>query len=529
MPEKFLPLGIQDFETMRKGNFVYVDKTEYINKLIHPIQAFYFMSRPRRFGKSLLVSTLGYFFEGRRDLFEGLWIAENTDWKWEQHPVVKIDFNQISHETVEKLREGLSYALNDIGENNGIEIKGNLLAENFRELIIELEKRYNSSVVVLVDEYDKPLISHLGKGAAELEIAKQNRDVLKQFFGVLKGQDVSGALRLVFITGVSKFSRVSIFSDLNNLDDLSMQSPFNEMFGYTEDELEQYFRHYIKSMANTLKLSYRECKVQLQTWYNGYRFTEKDEKVYNPFSILNALKNRNFKNYWFETGTPSFLMNLIREKDYAIPSLERLSLPEESFTTYDLETLDLEPLLFQTGYITINDYDGIMYELGYPNQEVKTSFLSYLYRQLSLVKDAQLKNSYKLISLHLANRELDKFIDLVNNILAAIPYNLIANQAESYYHSLFYLMLSASGVNVFTEIMASRGRMDIAVEYPDKVYIIELKCNQKADQAIQQIKDQHYADRYLPSGRHIYLVGINFSTSKRCITDWKWEQLVVAV
>jgi len=525
MPEKFLPLGIQDFETMRKGNFVYVDKTEYINKLIHPIQAFYFMSRPRRFGKSLLVSTLGYFFEGRRDLFEGLWIAENTDWKWEQHPVVKIDFNQISHETVEKLREGLSYALNDIGENNGIEIKGNLLAENFRELIIELEKRYNSSVVVLVDEYDKPLISHLGKGAAELEIAKQNRDVLKQFFGVLKGQDVSGALRLVFITGVSKFSRVSIFSDLNNLDDLSMQSPFNEMFGYTEDELEQYFRHYIKSMANTLKLSYRECKVQLQTWYNGYRFTEKDEKVYNPFSILNALKNRNFKNYWFETGTPSFLVNLMKENNYPVPEIEHLKLHEHSFTTYDLENLRLEALLFQTGYITITDYDGIFYSLSYPNQEVKTSFADFIYSELVEIRSPSLKDRYRLLAVLLQQQKIDEFIEVVNSILASIPYSHIARQDESYYHTVFYLMLSASGVLVQTEVLTSIGQIDIAVEFSDKVYIIELKCNQAADKAIAQIKERRYSEKYFSSGRDIYLIGINFDTAKRRITDWKWEKL----
>ncbi len=400
-----------------------------------------------------------------------------------------------------------------------------MLTENFKELIIELEKKYNKAVVILIDEYDKPLISHLGKGAAELEIAKQNRDVLKQFFGVLKGQDVSGALRLVFITGVSKFSRVSIFSDLNNLRDLSMNPQYASCLGYTEEELRRDFGSYIENLADALQMAPEKCLATLHDWYNGYRFTAQPAKVYNPFSILNVLQDQQFKNYWFETGTPSFLVNLIKEKDYPIPSIEKLTLPEDSFTTYDLETLDLEPLLFQTGYITINDYDGIMYELGYPNQEVKASFLSYLYRQLSLVKDSQLKNRYKLLSLHLANRELDKFIDLVNNILAAIPYNLIANQAEQYYHSLFYLMLSASGVQVFTEILTSQGRIDMAVEFPDKVYIIELKCNQTAAKAIEQIKDHNYADRYLPSGRQIYLIGINFSTSERCITDWKWEQL----
>ncbi len=443
MSEKFLPLGIQDFQDMIQGNFVYVDKTNYIHELLRPPKAFYFFSRPRRFGKSLLVSTLGYLFEGRRDLFEGLWFAENTDWKWEKHPVVKIDFNGIDHNNPEELRRGLLDRILEISIIYKVELTSTQLAGSFSNLISNLHKKYNQGIAILIDEYDKPLISHLGKGEQKLEIAKQNRDILKQFFGVLKGQDVVGALRLVFITCVSKFSRVSIFSDLNNLDDLSMQPEFGTLLGYTEDELENYFHDFIHKMSHKILINYSECKTQLKTWYNGYRFTEKNEKVYNPFSVLNALKKKDFKNYWFETGTPSFLLNLIKEKDYPIPAIEKLTLPEEAFTTYDLDTLELEPLLFQTGYITINEFDEIMYELGYPNQEVKVSFLSYLYQHFSLVKDTQLKNQYKLISLHLKKGAIDSFIQLINSIFAAIPYNLIANQAENYYHSLFYLMLSA--------------------------------------------------------------------------------------
>ena len=409
MAEKFLPLGIQDFEDMIEGNFVYVDKTKDIYELIRSPKAFYFLSRPRRFGKSLLVSTLGYLFQGRRDLFNGLWIAENTNWKWEKHPVVKIDFNGINSSTPSLLTKSLTNLIFTIGKEYKISLQSKMIPNGFVELIKKLQSKYEKDVIILIDEYDKPLISHLGKGEKELEIAKQNRDVLKQFFGVLKEQDVSGALRLVFITGVSKFTRVSLFSDLNNLDDLSMESQFSAMFGYTEDELENNFHNYIKIMANKLAISYQECKDQLQSWYNGYRFTEKFEKVYNPFSVLNALKKKKFQNYWFETGTPSFLVNLIKENDYPIPTIEKLTLPEDSFTTYDLETLDLEPLLFQTGYITIEDHDDIMYQLSYPNQEVKVSFLSYLYKHFSLVKDTQLKNQYKLISRYLKHNNLESF------------------------------------------------------------------------------------------------------------------------
>jgi len=525
MTETFLPLGVQDFETMRTENFVYVDKTEHIFKLIAPAQAFYFMSRPRRFGKSLLVSTLGYLFQGRRDLFKGLWINKNSDWNWGKFPVVKIDFNGIDYNNAEELRKGLLDRIFEISKTYGVELTSTQLSRCFANLIKELHSKYKQNVVILVDEYDKPLISHLGKGDKDLEIAKENRDVLKQFFGVLKEQDVSGALRLVFITGVSKFSRVSLFSDLNNLRDLSMNTQFSTFLGYTDEELEKYFMSYIGSLAKYLKVSNGECLMELQAWYNGYRFTRRADKVYNPFSILNVLQDKEFKNYWFETGTPSFLVNLIKENDYPIPSIEKLTLPEESFTTYDLETLDLEPLLFQTGYITIQDLDEIMFELSYPNQEVKVSFLSYLYKHFSLVKDTQLKNRYKLISRYLRNGEIENFIELVNSILAAIPYNLIANQAESYYHSLFYLMLSASGVLVLTEILTSQGRIDIAVEFKDKVYIVELKCNQSAEKAIAQIIAKKYADKYKASGRDIILIGINFDTSMRAIADWKWENL----
>lgn len=525
MPEKFLPLAIQDFRDMIERNFIYVDKTQYIYELVRVPKAFYFMSRPRRFGKSLLVSTLGYFFEGRRDLFEGLWIAENTDWKWEKHPIVMIDFNDIDHHNPEELRKGLLNRIAEISKNYNVAITSPQLSRGFSNLIVSLNKKYGQEIVVLVDEYDKPLINHLGKGAAELEIAKQNRDVLKQFFGVLKGQDVSGALRLVFITGVSKFSRVSIFSDLNNLDDLSMQSSYGEILGYTETELEHYFHAYIERMANELSLSYDECKARLQTWYNGYRFTEKDENVYNPFSILNVLKNKDFKNYWFETGTPSFLVNLMKENNYPVPEIEQLKLHEHSFTTYDLENLRLEALLFQTGYITIIDYDGIFYSLSYPNQEVKASFADYVYSELVEIRSPSLKDRYRLLAVFLQQQKLDEFIEVVNSILASIPYSHIARQDESYYHTVFYLMLSASGVLVQTEVLTSIGQIDIAVEFSDKVYIIELKCNQAADKAIAQIKEKRYSEKYVTSGRDIFLIGINFDTSERRITDWKWEKV----
>jgi hypothetical protein len=376
--KKFLPVGVHIFAEMINGNFVYVDKTRWIYEMARIPQAFYFLSRPRRFGKSLLVSTLRALFEGRKELFKGLWI-ENSDWAWRPHPVVQIDFSEIQLTDAKTLEQSLLAALDQLAEPYAIRLEQNLLANKFVELLTELSKKFGEKTVVLIDEDDKPIITHLGKGEAGMQIAKQSRDLLKNFFGVLKGANVANFIRFVFITGISKFSKVGIFSDLNNLEELSMQSDYAELLGYTDDEISRYFKDYVPALAAANGLSNEDCLERLRTWYNGYRFSQKDAKVYNPFSILNALKSRSFKTFWFETATPSFLVNLIKERDYPIPNIENLEVQELAFSTYDLENLQLEALLFQTGYITIHEYDGILYRLGYPNQEVKTSFLSYLY------------------------------------------------------------------------------------------------------------------------------------------------------
>jgi hypothetical protein len=520
--EKFLPISVRDFEQMIAGNFVYIDKTHHIYEMVRIPQAYYFLSRPRRFGKSLLVSTLKALFEGRKELFKGLWI-ENSDWRWQPHPVLELDFSEVDLTDVETLQASLSNRLNHLAGLHGIQLRHHLLTDKFVELILETGKKHQEKVVVLVDEYDKPIITHLGKGEAGLQLAKQSRDLLKNFFGVLKGAHVSSSLRFVFITGVSKFSKVSLFSELNNLEDLSMQSDYAELLGYTEGEIVHSFKDYIAALAKETGLDYDDCLERLQTWYNGYRFSQKEAKVYNPFSILNALKSRSFKTFWFETGTPSFLVNLIKEQNYLIPQIENLEIPETAFSTYDLENLRLEALLFQTGYVTIHAYDGTLYRLGYPNQEVKTSFSDYLYDGLVDLPDTVLKSQFKRLHQHLEQKDLAQFIETTNAILSAIPYTQQQEQGEAYYHTVFYLMIAASGVLVQTEALASRGRMDIAVEFKDKVYIIELKCNQPAEKALAQIREKGYHEKYVQSGRKIYLLGIDFDTEKRAITEWKLE------
>jgi hypothetical protein len=522
--EKFLPISIQNFEEMITGNFVYVDKTKYIYEMVRIPQAYYFLSRPRRFGKSLTVSTLKFLFEGRKELFKDLWIGK-SDWSWQKHPVVVIDFSEISMANPEKFEVSISALLDELANFYGIHLKHSMLKEKFKELIVTLRNKFNQKVVVLVDEYDKPIIEHLGKGDAHLEIAKANRDILKQFFGVLKGINVSAALRLVFITGISKFSRVSIFSDLNNLEDLTMQNAFSTILGYTEEELHQYFDDEIKILAEISKTDREDMYQKIQDWYNGYRFATKDVKVYNPFSILNLLKLKEFKNYWFETATPSFLVNLIKEKKYPIPDMEKLELSEIRFSSYDLDRLSLEPLLLQTGYLTIQDVKENIYTLNYPNQEVKVSFLSYLYDQIVETPSTAIKEQFTRLHEYLNQNEIDRFIDTVNAILSSIPYQHIYDQDEHFYHTVFYLMLSASGAQVHTEVLTSVGRIDMEVYFEDKIYIIELKCNQAADKAIEQIKKMKYFEKHKGNSKKILLMGINFDTEQRRIMDWKIENI----
>jgi hypothetical protein len=522
--EKFLPISVQNFAEMITGNFVYVDKTRYVYEMVRIPQAYYFLSRPRRFGKSLLVSTLKALFEGRKGLFKGLWI-ESSDWPWKPHPVVTVDFSQVKLTTAATFEESLSSALDQIAAPHAIQLKHNLLANKFVELITEMHKKYREKIVVLVDEYDKPIITHLGEGEAGLQIARQIRAVSKEFFGVLKGADVAAALRLVFITGISKFTKVSIFSELNNLQDLSMRASYAGLLGYTREELERYFSDWIAEFARRQQTTPEEILQLLREWYNGHRFSEDALQVYNPFSVLNALTEHKFKPFWFETATPSFLINLIQERDYPIPNLENLRVQDATFSTYELENLQLEALLFQTGYLTIHDYDGLLYRLGYPNQEVKTAFLNYIYHRLVKIADSTLKAQFVHLHQYLAQDDLAQFIQTTNAILSAIPYTQIGGQDEAYYHTVFYLMLSASGVLVHTEPLSAHGRMDIAVEFKDKVFVVELKCNQSAEAAIRQIHDKRYHDKYAQSGRKIYLLGINFNTKERAITDWRLEAL----
>ncbi len=364
---KYLPTDVSDFHTMVQGNYLYVDKTHFIYKLFSKGKRYYFLSRPRRFGKTLLISTLKEFFSGNKELFKGLWLyTSNHDWA--EHPVIHLDFSTIAHRTPEHLEASLRYTLETIAQNYTITLEATILEDMFTSLIRKLSER--NKVAILIDEYDYPLLSHLH----DIEVAKKMREILKSFYGVLKGLDPH--LRAIFITGVSKFSKTSIFSGLNNLDDLTLDPIAASLLGYTQEELETYFSNNIAEIAEVHSTTSENIREIMKIWYHGYRFSSHEAKVYNPYSILYYLDKKELKNYWFESGTPFFLIQFLK-KHYT--SLEGLEYAE--FTTTGLGTVDLEDippitLLFQTGYLTIINYDSVTskYKLGYPNKEVHESF-----------------------------------------------------------------------------------------------------------------------------------------------------------
>ena len=517
-----LPVGDASFESIRQNGHVYVDKTRHFFDLADRGK-YYFLSRPRRFGKSLAVSTLKCLFEGKKELFHGLWIAENVDWDWKEHPVVLLDFNRISHDTPENLNTSLNEHLLKAAKMAGVELHSSLPKDRFGDLIVALRRKTGARVAVLIDEYDKPLIDHIGKGPEEMDVARANRDILKHFFGTLKGADVADALRFVFVTGVSQFSRVSIFSDLNNLSDLTMNRRRADMLGYTQEELERDFAAHIGAFADRRGETREALLERLRTQYNGYRFSKRDVRVYNPYSVLRTLEEMEFANFWFETGTPTFLVNLLKETGFPLPRIEKLELDEQVFSTYDLDHLKPEALLFQTGYITIADVQDDLYLFDYPNREVRLSFIKHLLFDLVPAHGHE-QSRFRKLHTHLAAEDLDAFVETMRAIFASIPYALETKRDEAYFHTVFYLAVSASGADARSEVLTCDGRIDLVVEFPDKVFILEFKCGQSADAALAQIREKDYPAPYRGSGKTIFLVGIDFDTEARNISEGKWAR-----
>jgi hypothetical protein len=505
---KKLPIGIQSFQEMIKSGYIYVDKTEHIKSLIE-YGKYIFLSRPRRFGKSLLISTLSEIFSGNKEFFQGLFIYDKIEWK--SYPVILLDFSLIDYSTEEELRQGLIRTIDTINKAYKLGVESFGFKSYFHDTIRELYKKYDK-VIVLIDEYDKPIIDFVD----DIEKAKNYRDILRDFYQVLKGSDLY--LKFVFITGVSKFSRVSVFSGLNNLQDITLTSQMSNLLGYTEEEIECYFEEYIHVFCEEWKIERKSLLENIRTWYNGYSWNGIN-RVYNPFSILNLFAEKRFSNYWFATGTPTFLMKLIKNEGIEASEFENKKVPEIIFDSYDLENMNIFSLLFQTGYLTISHIERKMgflkYILGYPNLEVKNAFLAYLFETFTAHRLDEIQITAEKLRLLLEQENLNEFLSIIKSLFAKIPYTLHIEK-EAYYHSLFYMILALMGLEIDLEVLTDKGRIDGVLKLEGKVYIIEFKYGKPGtdiitlvQKALTQIKEKNYGERFNDFYKRIYL-GVGF-------------------
>jgi hypothetical protein len=500
------PVGIQDFGKIRTENFLYVDKTEFVHKMAD-IGGYYFLSRPRRFGKSLFISTLECLFLAKKELFKDLYIEDK--WNWEQtYPIIRMSFSNIGHKSL-GLEKAIDRRLDEIGQAYKISFSAPSIDQKFKELIEKLSET-RGKVVVLIDEYDKPIIDYLGDNT---EKAIENRDILKSFYSILK--DADPHLKLVFITGVSKFSRVSIFSDLNNLQDLTTNQFFSGCCGITQDELEMYFEKELQ-VAD---------KERIKEWYNGYTWDLKTS-VYNPFSLLNFfVQGYEFKSYWFETGTPTFLIKL-SEKERLF-EFEEVEIGANALSAYDIEKLQIIPLMFQTGYLTMKSYSEKtrVYTLGYPNLEVQEAYLENLMAAFTHADLGFGVVYVDKIRQFLERGEIEKVEGILNTIFKSLPYELWQRENEHFYHAIIHLSFSLLGVYMQSEVQTSDGRMDALIQLKDYVYCLEFKLDKSADEAIQQIKDKGYLEPFAHENKKRIAIGINFSTETKKVAELKWEEV----
>jgi len=505
---KKLPIGIQTFESIVTENYVYIDKTKDIYNLV-TTGKYIFMSRPRRFGKSLLCSTLKSLLEGRKDLFKGLWI-EKSNWNWKKHPVIHIPLASVSHRSPDLLEASLSRLMDDYIKLYNLDVdKNQPSGEKLMRITKELAQ--TNKVAIIIDEYDYPLVSNIHKP----KLAKEIREVLKDFYTVLK--DLDPYVTFVFITGVSKFSKTSIFSGLNNLLDITLHENYATLTGITDKEIETDLDAWINNAATYQKQNYQSIRKETKAWYDGYLFSETATKhVYNPFSLFNFLEEKKFKNYWFATGTPEFLMNLIEKKAYPIENLDNIMVKEAELGSFNVDTIRLHTLFFQTGYLTIKGYDANtrQYKLGFPNYEVKYSFLYHLIEHMTSCSQSDAQNYVDRLSQALASHDLDEFFKWLKIFFANIPYTLHIS-LERYYQSIFFVILKLMNADIIVEQPTNVGRIDIVYTTHDRIYIIEWKINDSPKNAIRQIEEKKYYEKFLDTGKQIVLLGINFETKKK--------------
>ena len=515
-------IGDQDFKSLRDGGCVYIDKTSNIDKIVNSGIKYCFLARPRRFGKSLFLSTLQYFFEGRRELFKGL-AVDTMDWDWDRYPVLRLDLNPEEY----KEQGGLDVLYNDIftqwEEEYGILEIGGSFSSRFRRIIEAAHKYTGKQVVILVDEYDKPLVENINN--------KENIEHYRSRLSAVYSNFKSSAehIRLVFLTGVSRFGKLSVFSDLNNLKDLSFLDDYSSICGITEKEMIEHLKQGIKRMAESNGMSYDRALRELKRNYDGYRFSEKGSDIYNPWSLLNALNDSKISHGWNDTGFPRIVAKTLKRVDADLEAMFDTYCSEDDLKGLDLLTPQPIALLYQTGYLTIKGYNSRIkrYRLGIPNEEVKKGLFNVLLPYY--VKCRSEEEPKKLVGdmvMYFILGEADKAMKCMQAYFAGVHFKMRMDN-ENNFHNAFFLLMDLVGLETETESATSDGSIDITVKTDDYIYVIELKYDGTAEQALLQIEEKKYARKYQMDGRRIIRIGVNFSSATRCIEDWKIERTAI--
>ena len=508
------PIGIQNFQSLREDGYAYVDKTAFVHELAQNGK-YYFLSRPRRFGKSLLLSTIEAYFQGKKELFKGL-ALEKLEKDWKIYPVLHLDLNAAKYTEPEALASIFDGHFRYFEETYDIRSDGSSLSERFKAIIRRAYEKTRQKVVILVDEYDKPLLEAIGDEALQNDYRK----TLKSVYGVAKTMD--GYIQMAFFTGVTKFSKVSVFSDLNNLKDISLSQQYAEICGITEKEIRENFDENVAQMAKANQLTKEECYAKLKENYDGYHFSKKSVGMYNPFSLINALCDKDFNDYWFETGTPTFLVETLKRNHYDLENMTREEVASDLLGSLDAIDQNPLPLLYQSGYLTIKGYnpDFDTYTLGFPNGEVERGFTRFLFRHYAPIKIYKSDSFVINFTTEVKNGQPEKFMSRLDSMFADQHYQ-IAGDAELYFHNVVYVVFKMLGFYVEVERHTSDGRMDMLVQTKDYIYIFEFKIDKSADEALKQIEEKQYAKPFESDARKLYKIGVNFSSETRRIDSWK--------
>jgi len=513
-----LPVDRAVFEDIIKNKQVYIDKTHHIEGLVKS-GTFFFLSRPRRFGKSMLVNTLKAVFEGQQELFKGLHIYDKIE--WQKYPVIHIDMIATESKAPDTLAESLRGILSDYALQYGVKLTKKNDKDRFSELIRGIARKTGKKVVVLIDEYDKPILDLLDTPEKALE----SREILRRFYSAFKAAEKD--LRFVFLTGVTRFPKISIFSELNNLVDLSDHPLYSSIVGYTQQELEDYFSEWVDYLAQSWKWSREKVFAEIKNWYNGYSWDGKT-KLYNPFSINRLFYYGEIRNFWFESGSPSFLIKILQAQEATLAEFDGITVDSIDLGGFSLTDFYLPTILYQTGYLTITDIKfsgGIRScRLSYPNNEVRLSFIQAILKERYHTDSVQVSYRAEAIAKGLQERDLDSVFENLKRVFASISYNHFQGANEKYYHTVLYLVFSMVGITVETEVQTNRGRIDAVLKTKDTIYIMEFKMN-SAEEAMDQIKNRKYYERYQGLGKTLILVGVAFSEKDKTIQNWISEEI----